>query len=120
MRSAPFLVGLGSLGSHVLALRPGPQSPADWRDPSPHEVRSITVDSSVRQEVLDWGGSGRTIVLLGCYLTAHLYDDFRSPSLPITSACTASHVEGSVHPTSRLPVIPFSDRQTMFWKCSTS
>jgi pimeloyl-ACP methyl ester carboxylesterase len=39
-------------------------------------VRWITVDSSVRLEVLDWGGSGRPIVLLGCYLTAHLYDEF--------------------------------------------
>jgi non-heme chloroperoxidase len=26
--------------------------------------------------VLDWGGSGRPIVLLGCYLTAHMYDGF--------------------------------------------
>ena len=26
--------------------------------------------------VLDWGGSGRPIVLLGCYLTAHVYDEF--------------------------------------------
>ena len=34
------------------------------------------MDSSVRLEVLDWGSSGRPIVLLGCYLTAHLYDDF--------------------------------------------
>jgi non-heme chloroperoxidase len=73
MRSAPFVVG-GLVA--VLALRPGPQSTADWPDPSPHDVRWITVDSSVRQEVLDWGGSGRPIVLLGCYLTAHLYDDF--------------------------------------------
>jgi len=34
------------------------------------------VDSSVRLEVLDWGGSGRPAVLLGCYLTAHVYDNF--------------------------------------------
>jgi pimeloyl-ACP methyl ester carboxylesterase len=26
--------------------------------------------------VLDWGGSGQPIVLLGCYLTAHMYDEF--------------------------------------------
>lgn len=30
----------------------------------------------MRLEVLDWGGSGPPIVLLGCYLTAHLYDEF--------------------------------------------
>jgi pimeloyl-ACP methyl ester carboxylesterase len=52
------------------------QSVRPWRDPSPHEIRSITVDSSVHLEVLDWGGSGRPVVLLGCYLTAHVYDDF--------------------------------------------
>lgn len=33
------------------------------------------MDSSVRLEVLDWGGSGPPLVLLGCYLTAHAYDD---------------------------------------------
>jgi non-heme chloroperoxidase len=75
MRSALFLVGLGVLVPSVLTLRPGPQSAAGWRDPSPHQVRWITVDSSVRLEVLDWGGAGRPIVLLGCYLTAHLYDE---------------------------------------------
>jgi pimeloyl-ACP methyl ester carboxylesterase len=73
VRSALFLIG--ALVA-VVALRPGPQSISHWRDPSPHEVRWLTVDSSVRQEVLDWGGSGRPMVLLGCYLTAHLYDDF--------------------------------------------
>jgi hypothetical protein len=37
-----------------------------WRDPSPHQARFITVDSSVKLEVLDCGGSGVPIVLLGC------------------------------------------------------
>ena len=48
----------------------------DWRDPSPHQVRWIAVDSSVSLEVLDWGGSGRPIVLLGCYVSAHMSDEF--------------------------------------------
>lgn len=51
------------------------QPDAAWSDPSPHEVRQVLVDSSVRLEVLDWGGSGPPLVLLGCYLTAHAYDD---------------------------------------------
>ena len=76
MRSTLLVVGLGVLGASVLALRPSLQSGGAWRDPSPHQVRWITVDSSVRLEVLDWGGSGRPIVLLGCYLTAHMYDEF--------------------------------------------
>jgi pimeloyl-ACP methyl ester carboxylesterase len=49
---------------------------AQWKDPSPHEVRFVTVDTDVRIEVLDWGGTGRSIVLLaGSGLTAHVYDD---------------------------------------------
>ena len=75
MRSALVLVGLGVLVASALALR-SESHEGQWRDPSPHQVRWITVDSSVRLEVLDWGGSCRPIVLLGCYLTAHLYDDF--------------------------------------------
>jgi pimeloyl-ACP methyl ester carboxylesterase len=47
-----------------------------WRDPSPHNTQFISVDRDVRLEVLDWGGRGRPIVLLGCYLTAHAYDEF--------------------------------------------
>ena len=44
-------------------------------DASPHQVRFVTVDSSVRLEVLDWGGTGRPILFVGSYLTAHVYDD---------------------------------------------
>jgi non-heme chloroperoxidase len=51
------------------------QGAASWRDPSPHEVRFVTVDSSVKLEVLDWGGSGRPVLFVGCYLTGHVYDD---------------------------------------------
>jgi non-heme chloroperoxidase len=47
-----------------------------WRDPSPHAVRYVTVDDGVRLEVLDWGGSGRPVVLLaGGGNTAHVFDD---------------------------------------------
>ena len=66
MCSSVALAGIG-----LLAV----QSVNAWRDPSPHQTRFVTVDSSVRLEVLDWGGSGPPIVLLGCYLTAHVYDD---------------------------------------------
>jgi pimeloyl-ACP methyl ester carboxylesterase len=76
VRSTLFLVGLGVVGASLLGLRADWQAAPDWRDPSPHQVRWITVDSSVRLEVLDWGGSGRPLVLLGCYLTAHMHDEF--------------------------------------------
>src|SRR5918992_3498563 len=75
MRALLFVVGLAILGVPALARDPS-QTSAAWRDPSPHQVRWITVDSSVRLEVLDWGGSGQPVVLLGCYLSAHVYDEF--------------------------------------------
>jgi pimeloyl-ACP methyl ester carboxylesterase len=50
--------------------------PTEWRDPSPHAVRRVTVDSSVQLEVLDWRGSGPPMVLLACYVSAHMYDEF--------------------------------------------
>jgi non-heme chloroperoxidase len=76
MRSTLFVVALAVVGASVLAPHLGLKAGSAWRDPSPHQVRWITVDSSVRLEVLDWGGSVRPIVLLGCYLTAHVYDQF--------------------------------------------
>ena len=48
----------------------------EWTDPSPHTERFVTVDEGVRLEVLDWGGSGRPIVLLaGLGDTAHVFDE---------------------------------------------
>ncbi len=48
-----------------------------WHDPSSHSVQFVTVDDGVRLEVLDWGGTGRNIVLLtGSGNTAHVFDDF--------------------------------------------
>src|SRR5215471_18842101 len=48
-----------------------------WRDPSPHSVQMIAINGDVRLEVLDWGGSGRPVILLaGLGNTAHVFDDF--------------------------------------------
>jgi non-heme chloroperoxidase len=55
----------------------------EWKDPSPHATRLVTVEEGVQLEVLDWGGpqAGGTIVLLaGGGATAHHYDDF-APAL---------------------------------------
>lgn len=53
------------------------QKPDAWKDPSPHTTRFVTVEKTVKLEVLDWGGSGRSIVLLaGGGNTAHVFDDF--------------------------------------------
>ncbi|HEX4542558.1 MAG TPA: alpha/beta hydrolase [Candidatus Acidoferrum sp.] len=65
----------------ALALLAGPavraqQSPA-WHDPSKHRIQFVTVSDDVRLEVLDWGGTGRPVVLLaGSGNTAHVFDDF--------------------------------------------
>ena len=53
----------------------------DWRDPSPHAVKLVEVDTGVRLEVLDWGGSGPALLLLaGGGDTAHVFDDL-APAL---------------------------------------
>jgi non-heme chloroperoxidase len=68
------------VGSILLVLLVAPrhsQSSAVWKDPSPHVTRFVSADKDVRLEVLDWGGSGRPIILLaGGGNTAHVFDDF--------------------------------------------
>ncbi|HEY6971733.1 MAG TPA: alpha/beta hydrolase [Candidatus Angelobacter sp.] len=60
-----------------------PQQPSAWKDPSPHSTQFVTVDKNVRLEVLDWGGSGRPLVLLtGGGDTAHVFDDFAPKLTP--------------------------------------
>src|SRR5258707_6860353 len=59
------------------------QQPPAWKDPSPHTTQFVTVDKRVRLEVLDWGGSGRPLVLLaGGGDTAHVFDDFAPKLTP--------------------------------------
>src|SRR5437016_6250737 len=75
----------------VVSLLPSllAQQSAAPHDLSPHTVRFINVDKNVNLEVLDWGGSGRPLVLLaGLGDTAHVYDKL-APKLT-----TAHHVYG--------------------------
>ena len=54
-----------------------PAASAVWKDPSPHKTQFVDVTPAVKLEVLDWGGTGRPIVLLaGGGDTAHVFDDF--------------------------------------------
>jgi pimeloyl-ACP methyl ester carboxylesterase len=71
-------VALGLFVVHTwFAFTACAQEPRAWQDPSKHQVRFITVDEGVQLEVLDWGGSGRAVVLLtGSGNTAHVFDDF--------------------------------------------
>src|SRR5229473_3946534 len=67
--------GIPLMISFILPLHS--QSGTPWKDPSPHAVRFVSVGDGVRLEVLDWGGSGREVVLLaGGGDTAHVFDDF--------------------------------------------
>src|ERR1700676_3567497 len=60
-----------------LAGRVRAQESIPWHDPSPHKVRFVTVDENVKLEVLDWGGSGRPLVLLsGSGNNGHVFDEF--------------------------------------------
>ncbi len=60
----------------MAALAARAQESAPWQDSSEHRVQFVTVEDGVRLEVLDWGGSGRPVVLLAGYNTAHLFDEF--------------------------------------------
>jgi hypothetical protein len=68
------------------------QELSSWQDPSKHSSQLITVADDVRFEVLDWGGSGRPVVLLaGGGMTAHVFDEFAAVKL--TDCC---HVYGII------------------------
>jgi pimeloyl-ACP methyl ester carboxylesterase len=51
---------------------------SSWRrDRAPHTIRFVTVEDGVKLEVVDWGGSGRPLVLLaGGNNSAHGFDKF--------------------------------------------
>jgi non-heme chloroperoxidase len=66
------------------------QDSVRWHDPSKHTVQFVTVEEGVRLEVLDWGGTGRPVVLLaGSGNTAHIFDGFAEK---LSGACC--HVYG--------------------------
>jgi non-heme chloroperoxidase len=49
----------------------------EGRIASPYSVRFVTVEKDVKLEVIDWGGSGKSLVLLaGGGNTAHIFDHF--------------------------------------------
>jgi non-heme chloroperoxidase len=67
----------GGIVCAVLVHAPcGAQTAPDWRDPSPHRATMVSVAPDVTLEVLDWGGTGRPLVLLaGLGNTAHVFDE---------------------------------------------
>jgi non-heme chloroperoxidase len=61
----------------VLPLERATKSTAWATDPSKNTVQFVTVEPGVKLEVLDWGGTGRPLVLLtGLGNDAHIFDGF--------------------------------------------
>lgn len=57
--------------------------PAKHTDATAHSVQMIQVEKGVKLEVLDWGGSGRPVILLaGLRFDAHVYDEFAPKLTP--------------------------------------
>src|SRR5215472_3705451 len=64
-------------GKAQLDFRRAAKETAWSRDSSPHTVQFIAVDTNVKLEVLDWGGSGHPLIFLaGLGNTAHVFDKF--------------------------------------------
>ena len=60
-------------------------------DTTQHSVQFVPVDKNVKLEVLDWGGTGRPLVLLaGMGFDAHAYDAF-APKLISLFPCLRNH-----------------------------
>jgi hypothetical protein len=83
------LVAYAGLGRYVLnvpatpvrstssAIDDDPTNNVSCFDTSPHKTLTVTVRPDVQLEVLDWGGTGETMVLLtGLGDNAHVYDEF--------------------------------------------
>lgn len=80
-----------------------------WQDPSKHLRRFVTADKGVRLEVLDWGGSGRPILLLaGSGNTAHVFDEF-APKL--TDCCHVYGVTRRGYGASSRPASGYDDQR---------
>lgn len=71
MKKIPlWLIALLALSSTILHAQ-------DRTDSSTHTVQLVTVDKDVKLEVLDWGGTGRSLIFLaGMGNTAHNFDTF--------------------------------------------
>ena len=99
-----------------LELRRATKETAWQRDKSPHTVQFVSVDKNVKLEVLDWGGSGRPVVLLaGLGNTAHVFDDF-APKLPAPTMSTALRGAASASPVFPTPATRPTGSATTCWR----
>ena len=90
----------------LAAATPAWSQTTGWRDESPHKVTHVEVEDGVRLEVLDWGGSGRALVLLaGLGDSTHVFDDV-APTLAMRYRVIAISRRG--HPGSSSPMTGYT------------
>lgn len=77
-RTLISFMGFFLLSGGILCAQPSGTGEAGRPvDSSPHMVKFVNVENDVKLEVLDWGGTGRPLVLLaGMGFDAHVYDTF--------------------------------------------
>jgi non-heme chloroperoxidase len=74
MKKTLFVLGFAM---QLAVAMHGQQTVAGAKDSSPHAVQFVMVDKDVKLEVLDWGGTGRPLMLLaGLGNDAHVFDNF--------------------------------------------
>src|SRR5437667_12676396 len=64
LRGILFALMLSAAAANPLVGARPAKAQSVWQDPSPHRALFINVEERLQLEVLDWGGSGRAIVLL--------------------------------------------------------
>jgi hypothetical protein len=94
-----------------------------WPLPKPHTTRFVAVDTNVKLEVLDWGGSGPPVVFLAGLGNTRLTSSMDThPSSRLGTTSTALHGAGSASPARRrrpTATTPPRDSVTTCWQCST-
>src|ERR1017187_4460649 len=92
------------------------QDVTPWRGPSKHSVQFVTVEDGVRLEVLDWGGTGRPVVLLAG-ISRRTPTMTSRQSWPKAVTCMASRDGDLGRPAGLSRVTRRSARRTMCWPC---
>jgi hypothetical protein len=100
--AVPFAVTIGMAASVLFVMAAASSTSAqqnEWRDPSPHKSSLVTVDAGVQLEVLDWGGSGRALLLMhGGGDSAHVFDDIAPVLAPRSASPVLRDAVMEVHP----------------------
>ncbi len=78
------------------------QASMPWHDPSKHAVQFVTVEKGIRLEVLDWGGTGRPVVMLAGPGTLHIFSTISRKNCPAFAVMSSASRDAGL----ALPLIP--------------